>query len=135
MDKGRHSLAEGYFVSFALHGQQLIADNIHLDHIQKVVPSASGGYTLLLRSGEALVSDSQVQLKVLKPFLQAEVCMCVYVCVCVWVCVCDCACSGMCACDIHTYIHKYITYITTLLHTHTHIHIHTRMYARTHVML
>jgi hypothetical protein len=87
MSQDPRSLSEGYFVSFTPQGQKLTTDNLHVNRIQKVVRSeASGGYTLLFHGGEALVSDSQVHLQVLKPF-QTEVCLCVYVCVCVCRCV------------------------------------------------
>ena len=101
MNDGCYKLAEGHFVSFNLQGQELTTDNVHADYIKTVGRSkASGGYTLLFVGGEVLVSDSQVQLKVLKPF-KTEVCLCVCVfvivclgsvCACVYVCLCACAC-------------------------------------------
>jgi len=95
MNDGRHSIAEGYFASFSVQGQEPTTENVHADYIKTVGRSkASGGYTLLFAGGEVLVSDSQVQLKVLKPF-QTEVCLCV----CVFVIVCSvsvCACVHVC---------------------------------------
>ena len=104
MNEGRNSIAEGYFVSFIPPGQKLIADNIHCDLIKKVVRSeAPGGYTLLFSGGEALVSGTQVQLKVLKPFLMTKVCMCMCMCMCMCVFVSVCVSRVvsfvcMCAC-------------------------------------